>query len=372
MNKLPRAARSNGIELWRGIKHGWSFGIVRAAALLVALAAIGTVGYMLIEGWPFGDALFMAIGILSTVGLETPRPLTAGGRAFTIALIVTGVSVAAYLVSRLGEYVTGGVLTGMFRERRVGRAIARLSDHYIVCGYGRVGRQVADDLFRRGYAVVIIERDITTQSGSGALPMIAGDATADEVLIRAGVRRARGLVAGTGADPANTVIALSARALNPSIVIVARASDPASEANLGRAGATYVVSPYAIGGRRIVSELLDPGVATLFDIGMSPEQSDLWLEVATLAPASPFVGETLSHALQVSRGTVNLVALRPASRTDFITNPSPDVRLTAGDTLVALGPHPAVHSIGVRAMGADAHTVELTPRTSMKAPAPVG
>jgi voltage-gated potassium channel len=307
--------------------------------------------------------------ILSTVGLETPHPLSPGGRAFTIALIITGVSVAAYLVSRLGEYITGGVLTGMFRQQRMDRAIARLSDHFIVCGYGRVGQQIAADLRRRGRGVVVVERESGPVAGAVALPMIAGDAAADEVLIRAGIARARGLVAATGSDATNVVITLSARALNTDIIVVARASDPASEPKLERAGATHVVSPYAIGGHRIVSELLAPGITTFLDTVMSAEQLDLWLEVATVAPGSPLVNQALGDTIVTSRGAVNLVALRPASGSTFMTNPLLDVRLAAGDTIVALGPHAAVRHIGVRAMGAAAHAAQPTHGALTRPPA---
>ena len=187
--------------------HWWSYRIVRAMTLLTMLAAVATAGYMLIEGWTFTDALFMAVVILSTVGLGAPHPLSAGGRAFTIALIITGVSLAAYLVSALGEYVMGGVLTGVFQRRRLQRAIGRLSNHYVICGYGRVGRQVVADLRRRGCPVVVIEREVA-DTGE-AVPLITGDATDDDVLSRAGLTRARGLVAATGSDPANVDIALS-------------------------------------------------------------------------------------------------------------------------------------------------------------------
>jgi voltage-gated potassium channel len=329
--------------------HWWSHRIVRAMTLLTVLAAAGTAGYMLIEGWPFTDALFMAVVILSTVGLEAPHPLSAGGRAFTVALIITGVSLAAYLVTTLGEYVMGGVLTGVFQRRRLQRAIARLSNHYVVCGYGRVGRQVVADLLRRGYPVVVIEREVA--DGGSAVPRITGDATDDDVLDRAGLSRARGLVAATGSDPTNIDITLSARAMSPRLEIVARSSRSAAELNLTRAGATHVVSPYAIGGHRIVSELLSPGVTTFLDTVMHAEQLDLWLEVATIDAMSPLAGGTLRDALSPPRHTVNVVAMRQAAGGGYVTNPGLDARLVAGDTLVALGPRAAVQQLGSRAMG---------------------
>ena len=317
--------------------------------LLTMLAAVGTAGYMLIEGWTFTDALFMAVVILSTVGLDAPHPLSTSGRAFTIALIITGVSLAAYLVSALGEYVMGGVLTGVFQRQRMQRAIGRLSNHYVVCGYGRVGRQVVADLRRRGCPVVVIEREVA-DAGEG-VPLIAGDATDDDVLSRAALMRARGLVAATGSDPTNVDITLSARAIHPGLEIVARSSNAAAELNLTRAGATYVVSPYSIGAHRIVSELLSPGVTTFLDTVMHAEQLDLWLEVATIDATSPLAGHTLRDALPLAKHAVNVVAMRQAAGGAYVTNPSLDARLAAGDTLVALGPQAAVQQLGARAMG---------------------
>jgi voltage-gated potassium channel len=333
------------------MREWWSYRIVRAVALLTAIAALGTVGYMVIEGWSFIDALFMAVVIVSTVGLEAPHPLSPGGRAFTIGLIVTGVTVAAYLVSALGEYVMGGVLTGVFRHRRVQRAIGRLTDHYIVCGYGRVGRQVVADLHRRGLPVVVIERTAALAEQADGVLIITGDATDDDVLMRAGLERARGLVAATGTDATNIVITLSARAINAPIIIIARASEATAEAKLVRAGATTVVSPYAIGGNRIASELLSPGITTFIDTVVHAEQLDLWLEAATVAPTSALVGQALAVAVPSSKGAVNFVALRRALTQAFITNPPLDIQLAAGDTLVALGPRGAVQQLGARARG---------------------
>jgi voltage-gated potassium channel len=327
----------------------WSHRIVRAMTLLTVLATVGTVGYMAIEGWTFTDALFMAVVILSTVGLDAPHPLSAAGRAFTIVLIITGVSLAAYLVTALGEYVMGGVLTGVFQRRRLERAISRLSNHYVVCGYGRVGRQVVADLRRRGCPVVVIERE-AAETGE-AVPLLTGDATGDDILVRAGLMRARGLVAATGSDPTNVDITLSARAVNPALQIVARSSHPAAEPNLTRAGATYVVSPYSMGGHRIVSELLSPGITTFLDTVMHAEQLDLWLEVATIDAMSPLAGHTLRDALPQPKPAVNVVAMRQAAGGGYVTNPDLDARLAAGDTLVALGPQAAVQQLGARAMG---------------------
>lgn len=356
------------------MRRWWSHRIVRALVLLLILTMVGTGGYMLIEHWALADALFMSVVILSTVGLEAPHPLSPGGRAFTIFLIVTGVSLAAYVLSALGEYVTGGVFTGVFRRRRVARAVHHLAGHYIVCGHGRVGRQIVEDLRRRGCAVVIIESaevDVEEESNQD-LTILSGDASDDAVLTRAGVSRAKGLVAATGSDATNLVIVLSARALAPDLVIIARSSDPYAEAKLVRAGATHVVSPYAIGGHRIVAELLSPGITAFFDTVMHAEELDLWLDVSTIASGSPLAGATLGSALPTSHRTVNLVALRQGANGSFTTNPMADTRLAVGDTLVVIGPQAAIEHIGERATASGRHARQTADGHGTRRPEHVG
>ncbi len=341
------------------MRRWWSHRIVRAFTLLTVLAVFGMIGYMAIEGWSVGDALYMAVVILSTVGLEAPHPLSSMGRLFTIALIVTGVSVAAYIVSALGEYVTGGVVTGLFRRRRLARSIHRLSGHYIVCGYGRVGRQVAADLRLRGYAVVVIERTLLGSDTSDEL-LIAGDASDDAVLLGAGITNARGLVAAAGDDATNLVITLSSRALAPDLTILARASESTTESKLLRAGATHVVSPYAIGGHRIAAEILSPGITAFFDTVVHAQDLDLRLEVATLAEDSVWIGRTLGDAFPPTQQRLNIVAFRRAGDSEFVTNPRHDTALATGDTLVAIGPQSAIQHMGSRADGVARRRVHVS------------
>jgi voltage-gated potassium channel len=330
----------------------WSWPIVRAIGILLLLTAAGCAGYMLVEGWSFGDALFMSVLILSTVGLGQPHPLSAGGRAFTIGLIITSVTTAGYLVSILGQYVAGGVLTGAFRARRLQRTIDRLSGHYIVCGHGRVGRQVVADLRRRGHDVVVVEATTgDAAEDSAALPVLVGDATDDIVLARAGIARARGVVVATGSDATNLVVTLSARALNDGLIVVARASGPASEAKLLHAGATFAVSPYAIGGHRIASELMSPGVTAFLDTVMRAEHLDLWLQEVRVGARSVLVGRPLSVALPRTTGGVALLARRRRGDKEFMTNPPPETRLTVGDTLIAVGPRHSLRQLAVHAAG---------------------
>lgn len=227
--------------------------------------------------------------------------------------------------------------------------LQEVSQHYIVCGYGRVGHEVVAGLRQRHRPVVAIDRDAGALMPPDGVLTLAGDATDDAVLAGAGVARARGLVAGTGSDATNLSIALSARALNPMLRIVARANQPESEAKLLRAGATRVVSPYAIGAHRMATQLVSPGVSAFLDALRDVEQVDLWIEEATIAVDSPLVGTLIHDALPRVPGHPNLIAIRRSPSGRFSTNPSPDVRLAAGDTLIVVGSRAQLSQLVARA-----------------------
>jgi voltage-gated potassium channel len=322
----------------------------RFVAFATALTMAGTFGYMWIEHWSAFDALYMTVITLSTVGFGEIRPLSTAGRAFTMMLIVTGVGSLAYLASSMAQYIASGTLTGIFRSQRMQRAIDALDEHFIVCGYGRVGRHVAEDLTARGVRVVIVERDSTLLTGcNGTTPFVAGDASDDDVLTRAGIVHARGLVAATGEDATNLFITMSARALNPSVQIVARCTLPSTEAKLVRAGATHVVSPYAIGGHRMAEKLLMPRVTEFLDTTVRAMGADLWLEEITIGEGSPFAGRTIGEAFPRSPDDANVIAVRPSADGAFLANPSPELRIGLHDILIALGTRDQLRQLAVQA-----------------------
>lgn len=237
--------------------------LIRLSLVLLGIALVGTAGYMVLEGYSPLDALYMTVITLTTVGYGEVHELSTGGRLFTIALILGGVGTMAFLLSTLVEYLVGGELTGSLRIRRMQHMIDSLTGHYIVCGFGRVGQEVVRDLRRQGAAVVVIESDPDPAILlDPEVPHVSADASSEEALERAGIERARGLVAATGDDSTNIVISLTARTLQPGLMIVARASHSAAEAKLLRAGATSVVSPHRIGGQRMAAQLLQAGQAT--------------------------------------------------------------------------------------------------------------
>jgi voltage-gated potassium channel len=215
--------------------------------------------------------------------------------------------------------------------------IATLAGHYVICGYGRVGHEVASGLVRRKRGVVAIGLDPPAPGDASGMHIIQGDATDDSVLVAAGVQRAHGLVAGTGSDATNLAIVLSARALNPGLLIVARANQPESEPKLLRAGASRVVSPYAIGAHRIATQLVSPGIVEFLDAIRDAEHADLWIEEITIADQSNVAGQRVGTEFPRTAGLPNVVAIRRTTGRRLVTNPSPELRLAAGDTLIVVG-----------------------------------
>jgi voltage-gated potassium channel len=317
--------------------HEFRRRVLRVALLLGAVIAMGTGGYMALEGWRLLDALYMTVITLSTVGFTEVHPLSDPGHLFTIALILTGVSTAAYAVGTVGEYVIGGRLSGALRRQHMQHEIDRLEGHYIVCGYGRVGQQVVDELDARGTRTVVIEPSDEAFPPDAKGPLrIRGDATDDRSLRTAGIDRAAGLVAAAGDDATNIVVTLSARALNADLLIVARAIQPEAEDKLRRAGASHVVSPYRIGGQQIVTQLLHPRITDFLDVIMHRGNLELWLEEITVAPDGPANGRPLGETGIWGPDGVKVLAVG-REEGHLVTSPRADHRLAAGDVLIALG-----------------------------------
>jgi voltage-gated potassium channel len=311
--------------------------ITRVLAALAGALVTGTAGYMLIEHWRPLDALYMTVITLSTVGFTEVHPMSDAGHFFTIGLIAAGVSTAAYAVGAIGEYVVGGRLSGTLRRQHMQHQIDHLTGHYVVCGYGRVGRQVVDELAGRHLVAVVVEpsQDALTDEDAGPL-WIRGDATEDAALRSAGIDRAAGLVAVAGDDAINIVVTLSARALNPDLLIVARASQPEFEDKLRRAGATHVISPYRIGGQRIVTQLLHPRLTDFLDVVMHQRNLELWLEEITVAADSAAAGRALSDTAFWGPSGARILAVAHGTGR-MQPNPTGSHRLEPGDVLIALG-----------------------------------
>lgn len=309
-----------------------------ALGLFSIIVLAGTVGYMVIEGWAAFDALYMTVITLTTVGFLEVHPLGTGGRVLTMVLVVTGVSTFLYLATAFAEYAIGGTLTGKLRSRRMEQRIGKLTGHYIVCGYGRVGQQVVRDLEQQGQSVVVVD---ATEDAVARLedrhPHLLGDATDEAVLAAAGIARAKGLVAATGDDAANIVMTLTARAMNAGVVIVARSDNDAAEPKLFRAGATRVISPYRIAGRRIATQLLHPSVTDFLDLVMHSRSLELWLKDVVVEAGSAIEGRTLGELRLQDDVGINILAVGGAGSQELQTALPSSYSTRTGDRLVVLG-----------------------------------
>lgn len=311
--------------------------LVRPILLLLALTCVGTIGYILLEGLTPIDALYLTITTISTVGYGDVHPVTPAGRLFTILLIVFGVGGALFTLTELVRLVYEGQLGRVLWRRRMERRVERLRDHFILCGFGRVGRRGAADLEHAGVPFVVIDRDpsgLQAARERGVL-LVEGDAASDAVLKEAGVERARGLIAAIAEDADNIYVVLSARALNPKLSIVARANAEESIPKLVRAGADRVVSPYDIGGNRMAMLALRPLSVEFVDAVVQGQGTELLLEDVEVAVGSRLAGRTVDEVQSALAPGVSILAIKRASA--ILPRPAPETTLDPGDELVAIG-----------------------------------
>jgi len=323
--------------------------LLTAGLALAALTALGTAGYMTLAGLGFTDALYMTVITLTTVGYREVAPLGAAGQYFTMALLVSGFGLVIYGGTLLARDLIEGELQRGFGRRRVQRAIEKASGHVIVCGYGRMGRMVCKELLAKPAEFVVVDRDaeaLRVAEADGHL-CIAGDATEDAVLETAGIRRARGLVSALSTDADNVYVVLSARELNADLVIVARAEDDRSERKLLHAGATRVVSPYAIGGHRMAHALLRPTVLDVIDLATHSHGLELQIEEVEVTAGSFCDGVTLeTSGLREATGLIVIAVRKPDAETTF--NPTADMLISAGDRLVLMGQAGTLRDVELR------------------------
>jgi voltage-gated potassium channel len=308
-----------------------------AALLLSALLVLGVVGFMLIEGWSFLDALYMTVTTITTVGFREVKPLSEGGRIFTIFLILFGVGVAFYILTTLVATVVEGDLGLALGVRRMKGRIEALRDHYILCGFGRVGEEIAREFTDRKAPFVIVEsvpESLERARKQGYL-IVEGDAATDATLLEAGIERARCLLAASDSDAGNTYIVLAAKALNPHVFVVARAGQPVSEERVRRAGAERVISPYNIGGRRMALSALQPLVLDFIDTLATGRHGEQILAEIEVTQESGLAGLTIEGCFINCPGATVLALQKPTG--PIRVGPRPGIVLEAGDRLMVLG-----------------------------------
>jgi voltage-gated potassium channel len=306
--------------------------------MLIGIIAFGTFGYYFVEHMPLFEAFYMTIITVSTVGFSEIVPLSIAGRALTVIIIILGITVGAYTIGMLVRAFIEGELVQILGRRKVQKQIAELKKHFIICGFGRIGRIICSELDADNIDFVVIEQDpsaiesIEIQS----YLYLEMDATSEEALMAAGIMNAKGIATAVNSDANNVFITMTAKSLRPDIFVLARASEEKNENKLVRAGASRVVSPYLIGGRRMAQMLKKPTVVDFIDIAMMGSHLGLMMEEAKIGEKSNLIGKNLidSH-LRKDYGVI-IVAIKKMSG-DMVFNPMPSETLEAGDVIVVMG-----------------------------------
>lgn len=312
--------------------------IFYAISMLMMLIAAGTLAYVYFEGFNFWDALYMTVITISTVGFKEVNPLSLKGRIITMLLIILGVGLLFYTLGTAIEYFFGGLLQTRIRQRRMLKRMNRLKNHFILCGYGRVGKEVAKELKRQNQNFVIIEEDeekVLAAQEEGLLA-IHGNATEEKVLLQAGLSRAKGVAACVGNDSDNVFITLTARSMEPDIFIVSRANTPEVVSKLYRAGANRVISPAEIGGKRIASLLTHPRLSEFLDIVSFEEDIEFQMEQYEVPPTSKMAGKTIGELMiRDKTGCIVVLVKYPDGRLE--KTPRSSTTILPGSKLILLG-----------------------------------
>jgi len=315
---------------------------------LAILIGGGTLGYVSIEGWSLFEALYMTIITLATVGYNEVHTLSHSGQIFTMCLIVFGVGTLAYTISSLIQFAVEGQFYQLLGRKKVQKKISRLQGHYIICGYGRIGRRISREFAAKPIPFVVVENNpkYCQRLEEDGFLYIEGDATRDEVLEEAGIKQAKGLITSVTSDSANVFIILTARGINPKLYILARASEEGAEVKLRRAGANKVVSPYTIGATRMAQAILRPSVVDFIDIVVGRNDSlELQMEEIPVVAESTLVGKTLSQS--GIRKDLGLIIVGIKHNKEMMFNPDANTIIEAGDILIALGEYPDIQKLEI-------------------------
>lgn len=311
------------------------------ATFCCVLSFVGTAGYVAIEGWTVWEGLYMTAITVSTVGYGEVRELSDAGRAFTMFIIFAGLVGFSAGVSLLTSTLIEFRVDRYFRLRQIEKSIMKLTGHYIVCGAGRVGRIVIDEFRARGVAFVVVESDTgivqSLEEAYTGIHHVHGNAASDEILLKAGIERAQGLISALSSDADNLYVCLAARELNRNLRIIARAEDDEGAKRMEKAGANHVISPARTGGHRILDLLFQPGLINFLDSATRFGGRELALREFSIAAGSPVSGSTLAESQIPQKTGLIVIAVKKPRAEDWIFNPSGATRLDAGDEIVVLG-----------------------------------
>jgi len=312
--------------------------VITVLLLFAFLLAFGTAGYVVIEGWEPMDGLYMTVITLATVGYGEVHEISQSGRIFTVILIFLGVGFFLYVFGNLAQFLVEGRIRVILGRRKLDRQISQLKEHYIVCGYGRIGRALSRFLVQRHMNVVVIEQDENRISviDEDDMLYIMGAATDEANLVKAGIERAKGLTTALGTDAENILVILTARQLNPHLFIVARASQDATEKTLYAAGANVVVSPYDLGARRMAQAILRPTVIDFLDSAFVDESVDIQIEEIPVKASSNLVDVSLQDSGVRQDLNLIVIAIKKADGS-MLFNPLAQTKIGAGDTVIVVG-----------------------------------
>ena len=312
--------------------------LVISLTLSAIIVVTGTLGYMLIEGWDFLDALYMTVITISTVGFMEVRPMGDLGHLFTIFLVFIGVGFTLYVAAAVVQFMVEGRIRIIMGRRRVDRRISHLSDHYIVCGYGRIGKVLCKKIGRGPIDILVLEqdRDLIPQMDEDKILYICGDASDEENLLKAGIKKARGLISVLATDTDNVFLVLTARQLAPDLNIMVRASRESAKKKLMAAGATSVESPYEMGALRMAQKILRPTVTSFLDLAFAHSRKEIQMEEIHVNHGSELANVMLKDSGIRQRFNLILIAISLANG-EMLFNPSFEYVIKPGDTVIAVG-----------------------------------
>ena len=305
---------------------------------LIVLLCAGTAGFMTIEGMSALDSLFMTVITLSTVGFETLKPLSPAGKLFTIVLIVVGVATFSYHLTRLFTFVVERGFLESLGRRRMNKKVQEMKEHYLICGHGRIGSTIVSEFTFKNVPLVVVEwrTEEAERLQELGVAVVAGDAREESILKRAGIERAKGLIALLPNDADNLYVILTAKDLNPELTILARACELEGERRLLKAGADKVISPHREGGKRMARMILNPAVTDFIEMATEKQNLQLQMEEFTVRPGSPLADKTINETGLLKRHKILVVAIKRADGA-MTFNPEGSTRIHAGDALIVLG-----------------------------------
>lgn len=308
--------------------------------MLVGIIAAGTVGFVYLEGWSYFDAWYFTVIYLSTIGLGDLSPQTDAGRFFAVILAILGVGFVAFSIGQFSKIFVEMQVQKIFGRRKLEQSAKNIHDHYIVCGYGRIGKFICQELLKNKHAIVVIDRDPLVvdqlRADYSDVHALLGDATDESLLLEAGITRAKGLVTSTSHDAENVYIVLTARDLCPDLHLISVASDERAAEKIKRAGANSVVAPSRIGGDRIVQAILRPSVLDFIDLVVYDSELELQMEQLEIRANSPLCNKSLRNSSIRQKYDVIILSIK-STEGDMMFNPSPDYTFVEGDVLVAVG-----------------------------------